>query len=101
MSRRTFGLQFHITDRCDQRCKHCYIFAGKDIPKFNEFSLEELKSIVENLKDSCDKLDKKPFIAVTGGDPLLHPNIFEFLEYLHQNHINFSILGLITFISLS
>ncbi len=93
MSRRTFGLQFHITDRCDQRCKHCYIFAGKDIPKFNEFSLDELKSIVNNLIESCKKMDKKPFIAVTGGDPLLHPHAFEFFEYLHQNSISFSILG--------
>ena len=22
-----FAFQWHITDECDQRCKHCYIFA--------------------------------------------------------------------------
>ncbi len=22
-----FTFQWHITDECDQRCKHCYIFA--------------------------------------------------------------------------
>ena len=31
-----FAFQWHITDTCDQRCKHCYIFAEnncKYIPK--------------------------------------------------------------------
>ena len=22
-----FAFQWHITDECDQRCKHCYIFS--------------------------------------------------------------------------
>ena len=22
-----FSFQWHITDECDQRCKHCYIFS--------------------------------------------------------------------------
>ncbi len=27
-----FAFQWHITDTCDQRCRHCYIFAKeKDI----------------------------------------------------------------------
>ena len=29
-----FSFQWHITDECDQRCKHCYIFSadpGKDL----------------------------------------------------------------------
>ena len=29
-SKNHFSMQWHITDRCDQRCKHCYIFAGED-----------------------------------------------------------------------
>ena len=24
-----FSFQWHITDECDQRCKHCYIFSGE------------------------------------------------------------------------
>ena len=23
----TFAFQWHITDECDQRCKHCYLFS--------------------------------------------------------------------------
>ena len=25
--RQTFALQWHITDECDQRCKHCCLFS--------------------------------------------------------------------------
>ena len=25
-----FSFQWHITDECDQRCKHCYIFWETD-----------------------------------------------------------------------
>lgn len=88
-----FGLQLHITDMCDQRCEHCYIYAGKEIPEIKELSIHELKLIVDNFVDTCHRMHRKPFIAVTGGDPLLHKDIWEFLEYLHENAVYFSILG--------
>ena len=28
-----FAFQWHITDACDQRCKHCYIFAENNCKK--------------------------------------------------------------------
>ncbi len=28
-----FSFQWHITDECDQRCKHCYIFSGEGCKK--------------------------------------------------------------------
>ena len=28
-----FAFQWHITDECDQRCKHCYIFSSPNRPK--------------------------------------------------------------------
>ena len=28
-----FSFQWHITDECDQRCKHCYIFSVKVVEK--------------------------------------------------------------------
>ena len=30
-----FSFQWHITDECDQRCKHCYIFSGEDCKELN------------------------------------------------------------------
>ena len=45
MAQKHFGLQWHITDMCDQRCKHCYIFAGEDKSYSPEFDYSRLKQI--------------------------------------------------------
>lgn len=34
-----FAFQWHITDSCDQRCEHCYIFS-EGHPKLVEMSFE-------------------------------------------------------------
>lgn len=93
MANKTFGLQWHITDNCDQRCKHCYIYAGKDLHKNNDLPLEKLSEILEDFIETCKKMNRIPFIAVTGGDPLLYKNVWEFFEMLKANNVKFAILG--------
>lgn len=87
-----FALQWHITERCDQRCKHCYIFNGRDMT-YTEFSVEQLREIVNDFVKTCKKMNKSPILTITGGDPLLYPNIWEFLSTLKEKDIKFSILG--------
>lgn len=91
--KKAFGLQIHITDRCDQRCKHCYIYNGNPITKCNELSLKKLKYILNEYTDFCSKIDKNPSLAITGGDPLLHPDFWRFLEMVKSFDIKFIILG--------
>jgi radical SAM/SPASM domain protein of ACGX system len=89
-----FGLQWHITNRCDQRCKHCYIFnASGDRVATSEFSSAEACRLVDNFTTFCSQMGRKPFITITGGDPLLYPNLWEALEYIQSKGIKFSILG--------
>lgn len=38
----TFALQWHITDECDQRCKHCYIFANGDCEGFERMTWDDM-----------------------------------------------------------
>ena len=33
-----FAFQWHITDDCDQRCKHCYIFAENNCKQLDAMS---------------------------------------------------------------
>ncbi len=35
-----FSFQWHITDECDQRCKHCYIFFRRWLQKIKEHDME-------------------------------------------------------------
>ncbi|MBU1870638.1 radical SAM/SPASM domain protein, ACGX system [Patescibacteria group bacterium] len=86
-----FGLQWHLTDRCDQRCKHCYIwqkYGSKETP-----SLRQCAIIIDEFLLFCKEMEVLPHIAITGGDPLLYPHIWQVLKILKQREIGFSILG--------
>ena len=93
MSKIKFGLQWHITDKCDQRCKHCYIYEGKDKKCSLELNLKTLNEILENFIDCCERLDCEPALSITGGDPLLYNEIWEFLDIINHKGISFHILG--------
>lgn len=91
--RKSFGLQWHITDLCDQRCKHCYIYSNAGQTVRPELGLPDLRSILRNYLNMCEALKVAPYIFVTGGDPLLYHDIWGFLELLSERQIPFSILG--------
>lgn len=93
MSKKLFGLQWHITDKCDQRCQHCYIYKGKDLEKYVELPIEVLKEILYNFMETCKKMDRIPSISITGGDPLLYKDVWQLLEEFKKQNIKFSILG--------
>ena len=88
-----FSFQWHITDECDQRCKHCYIFSGSNshIPEI--MSRENLYKVFNNCIDFCKTFEREPYFYITGGDPILHKNFWELLELFKVNGIFFSILG--------
>ncbi len=89
-----FGLQWHITNRCDQRCKHCYIFnTTGDRVATSEFGFVEACRLVDNFATFCGQASRKPFITITGGDPLLYPDIWKVLAYIKSKGIKFSLLG--------
>jgi radical SAM/SPASM domain protein of ACGX system len=89
----TFGLQWHITNKCDNRCKHCYIYAKEEIIKQQEFTLFDAKKTLEKFIGFCCRVKKKPFINLTGGDPLLYTHIYEFIGCLAEKNISYSIMG--------
>ncbi|MGN1362430.1 MAG: hypothetical protein ACI4VU_01735 [Methanobrevibacter sp.] len=44
-----FAFQFHITDDCDQRCKHCYIFSEENNKPVLTMSYENVKETIKKL----------------------------------------------------
>ena len=67
-----FAYQWHITDYCDQRCKHCYIFSENQDKKLLEMPFEKVKETLFSIEEMCQKENKIPYIYLTGGDPILH-----------------------------
>jgi radical SAM/SPASM domain protein of ACGX system len=88
-----FSFQWHITEQCDQRCEHCYIFSERSGTALTEMPLGDIERILDNCLDFCEKFNRIPYFYLTGGDPLLHKDFWRALELLKAKELGFSILG--------
>ena len=88
-----FAFQWHITEACDQRCKHCYIYALGSHAKFQEMALEDMVRVIENCQAFCRKAGRLPYFYLTGGDPILHPQFWRLAGLLKEQDLPFAILG--------
>lgn len=88
-----FSLQWHITDKCDQKCKHCYIYGNNTKFEMKEMDLETISFALNDFLDFCHRIDMKPYIAITGGDPLLHEKIWDILLLIHSKNVDYGLMG--------
>lgn len=93
MMNKYFAFQWHILDDCDQRCNHCYIFSEDNSKKLDKMSFEDMNRVLDNCLEMTDKLKRKPYFVITGGDPILHSNFWQLLETLKEKNIDYSIAG--------
>ncbi len=72
-----FTIQWHITERCNCRCLHCYQeeASAESSPQELEQFLTEIESFFEQ---------RPGIITITGGEPLLHPYFFTLLDKLNH-----------------
>jgi radical SAM protein with 4Fe4S-binding SPASM domain len=79
-------LQWHITDRCNYRCAHCYqsAYDGTDP------GIDTLVPVLDQYRDllsyvgSVNKCRVAGHITLTGGEPFLYENIFPLLEAISK-----------------
>ena len=88
-----FAFQWHITDECDQRCKHCYIFSENNCKHLDAMTWEQMQETFYNCMDFCKVHGRLPYFYITGGDPILHPDFWRLLALLKEHDIPFAILG--------
>ncbi|MDC9729007.1 MAG: heme d1 biosynthesis radical SAM protein NirJ [Methyloprofundus sp.] len=62
---------WNLIRRCNLTCKHCYTTSA-DIDFPNELSTETIFDVMDDLKGF-----KVPVLILSGGEPLLHPDIFK------------------------
>jgi len=92
--KQSFGLQWHLTNECDQRCKHCYIWQKHEKQNLRStLTIEQCQMVIEDFVSFCNEMNISPFFFITGGDPLLYPLIWDVLELIRQKGISFTILG--------
>lgn len=88
-----FSFQWHITDDCDQRCKHCYIFAQDKNKIIDSMNWNQIEKTFNNCLDFCKNYNRLPYFYITGGDPILHPHFWKLLALIKEHKIPFTILG--------
>ncbi|MCX8031361.1 MAG: radical SAM protein [Thermodesulfovibrionales bacterium] len=66
-------LELQITDKCNLRCKHCYL----DRSENNELSVKSIKNILDEFTEMQGLR-----VMITGGEPLVHNNFKQINEIL-------------------
>ncbi|MFH0815583.1 MAG: radical SAM protein [Methanobacteriota archaeon] len=66
----------HLTRRCNLGCSYCYLSAGKGLE--GELSTDALKGVIDQVRALGGKVQG---IAITGGEPMLHPDFWELCDY--------------------
>jgi len=87
-----FYIQWHFTNLCNLRCQHCY---QEDFSNKSDLDGSGLKKISDHLLTTLREWDQTACIHLTGGEPLLKPELFPLLNELDQQSV-VEELGLIT-----
>ena len=68
-------MSWNVTRECNMKCSHCYINATEE-KLANELSTQEGKDLMDQI---CQV--SKPLLILSGGEPLLRPDIYELIKY--------------------
>lgn len=83
-------LQWHITHRCNLRCRHCYqaSHSGPELDRGGQ--LEVIRQFVE-LLDSFPGRRVHGHITITGGEPFVREDCVELLETIARHERGFTL----------
>ena len=73
-------LTLDLTHKCNLRCKHCYADAGKPLEK--ELTTSDWIKIIDEFSEQS----KNAEITLTGGEPTIHPDFWEIVKHIKNNH---------------
>jgi MoaA/NifB/PqqE/SkfB family radical SAM enzyme len=77
-----FFIQWHLTENCNLRCRHCYQIEGM---RNMELSLHEAEDVIDEASGMLESwaetygIGFSPSFNITGGEPFLRADLFEIL----------------------
>ena len=80
-----FQLHMFLTNACNLRCKHCYMFSG--ICKDNELEFDEIESILRSFKAHHGE-----FVTFSGGEVLMRRDLIPILQLAKELQLNTTIM---------
>lgn len=84
----SFTLQWHITQACDLRCRHCY-----DRSERSPMTLDQGIRILDDVRSFCRERHVTKAVSFTGGNPFLYPQFPELYRAASERGFSISILG--------
>lgn len=88
-------IQWHLTERCNLRCKHCY----QSSPDTDEMSFPEILGVLDEIAQMFEAWSQaynmafSPSLTITGGEPFLRSDLFDILSAIREHGFEFSILS--------
>ncbi len=79
------SIAFHITDRCQLNCDHCLRDPGL---KALDLEVDLIADILDQAKD----LYNISHVALTGGEPTLHPGFIEIIDAIVDRHMTWHVV---------
>jgi AdoMet-dependent heme synthase len=79
-----FFIQWHLTERCNLRCSHCY----QSGQRTDELSFDEIREVAAEVSDMLAAWSEiygiafSPSFNITGGEPFLREDLFDILDHL-------------------
>jgi radical SAM protein with 4Fe4S-binding SPASM domain len=89
-----FFVQWHLTERCNLRCRHCYQSGA-----VSEMSYQEICGAIDNVRSAFKSwvteydMQMSPSFHFTGGEPLLRKDLFEILGYVRDRGFSVSLMS--------
>lgn len=80
------GMYMYLTNRCNQRCLHCYMYAGA--ANASELSTKEIHEILESFSQSGGEV-----VTFTGGEATLHPGFISIVSAAKRLGLKVGILS--------
>ncbi|MDI6737484.1 MAG: radical SAM protein [Nanoarchaeota archaeon] len=74
-----FYIQWHITEKCNNNCKHCY---SRNHRIKKDVSLHDFELILKDIENICKRWGRMAQITLIGGDPMIHPKFKEMVRIL-------------------
>jgi len=79
-------IALEISTRCQLHCRHCYNSNRHSLEKEGKRYMNLPLSAVESLAKNLHELGT-PFVIITGGEPLLHPQFLDICQILTSSGI--------------
>ena len=78
MDFRAYSISWNLTKRCNLNCDHCYLDAEfRGGLKTDELNTEECFRVIDQIAE----VNPNAFLILTGGEPLLRPDIYDIIKY--------------------